>query len=52
MLITGGSEGMGLSVAKLLSAKGGNIVIVARSQDKLDRALEEISVSLATDSHL
>jgi 3-dehydrosphinganine reductase len=44
VIITGGSQGMGLSVGKLLAKKGANVVIVARSVDKLKAALAEISV--------
>lgn len=44
MLLTGGSEGMGLSVARQLSAKGANVVIVSRSVEKLEAALKEVKV--------
>ncbi|KAM0292589.1 hypothetical protein ACHAO9_002904 [Fusarium lateritium] len=39
ILITGASEGAGLSVATQLSAKGANIVLVSRSTSKLEAAL-------------
>ncbi|KAI7115506.1 hypothetical protein KC352_g34325, partial [Hortaea werneckii] len=39
ILLTGGSQGMGRGLAKLLAEKGANIVIVARNQQKLDEAL-------------
>ncbi|KPI35972.1 3-ketodihydrosphingosine tsc10 [Cyphellophora attinorum] len=42
VLITGGSQGMGLSVAQKLSARGANIVIVARDTAKLDSAISTI----------
>lgn len=42
--VTGGSQGLGLSVAKLLARQGANVSIVARDQTKLDKALEEIEV--------
>ncbi|KKA30249.1 hypothetical protein TD95_002227 [Thielaviopsis punctulata] len=45
VLITGGSEGMGLSTAKQLAAKGANVVIVARRQDKLEEALVQIKAA-------
>lgn len=35
---------MGRGLAKLLAEKGANVVIVARSQQKLDEALSYISV--------
>ncbi|GAA5913832.1 3-dehydrosphinganine reductase [Sporobolomyces salmoneus] len=40
--IGGGSEGLGLSLACQLAARGANVSIVSRSQAKLDKALEEI----------
>ena len=42
VLITGGSEGMGLSSATMLSAKGANIIIVSRNAAKLQTALKQI----------
>ncbi|VUC32226.1 unnamed protein product [Clonostachys rosea] len=45
ILITGGSEGMGLAAARQLSAKGANIVIAARSVDKLESAIKEIQAA-------
>jgi short-subunit dehydrogenase len=35
---------MGLAAARQLSAKGANIVIAARSVDKLESAIKEIQV--------
>jgi short chain dehydrogenase len=43
-IITGGSQGLGLSVAKHLASKGANVVIVAQDVPKLEAALEEIKV--------
>ncbi|KAI9779323.1 MAG: 3-dehydrosphinganine reductase [Geoglossum umbratile] len=43
VIITGGSQGMGLCVAKLLARKGASVVIVARDVEKLKAALVEIS---------
>jgi 3-dehydrosphinganine reductase len=40
--ITGGSTGIGLSTAKLLSAAGANVIIFARTIAKLETALAEI----------
>ncbi|KIM37795.1 hypothetical protein M413DRAFT_448300 [Hebeloma cylindrosporum] len=40
--ITGGSSGLGLSLAQILATKGANISIVARNQGKLDSALESL----------
>jgi 3-dehydrosphinganine reductase len=44
VLLIGASEGMGLSVAKILAQKGANIVIVSRNVEKLESALQEIKV--------
>ncbi|KAI0997490.1 hypothetical protein K3495_g10698 [Podosphaera aphanis] len=50
VLLTGASEGMGLSVAKKLAQKGANIIIVARNIDKLEKALEQIKAAAADAS--
>jgi 3-dehydrosphinganine reductase len=47
--ITGGSQGLGLALAKLLAKKGANISIVARTQSKLDAALKELETLRASD---
>lgn len=39
VLITGASEGMGLSAATQLSAKGANLILVARNVGRLEEAL-------------
>jgi short-subunit dehydrogenase len=44
VLLTGGSEGMGRSVAHILAQKGANIAIVSRSVRKLEEALEHMKV--------
>lgn len=41
-VVTGGSEGIGLAIAKKLAQQGFNIVIIARSTEKLRIAREEI----------
>ncbi|KAI9796473.1 MAG: 3-dehydrosphinganine reductase [Piccolia ochrophora] len=43
ILITGGSQGMGHAVAKLLAQKGANVVIVARNVSKLQEAIQDIT---------
>jgi len=43
-LITGGSEGIGLSVARALKAKGSQVAIMGRDEDKLTRAAEELGL--------
>ncbi|RYZ47866.1 MAG: SDR family oxidoreductase [Sphingobacteriales bacterium] len=45
VLITGGSAGIGLELAKIFAAEGYNLVIVARSEDDLSRANDELSVN-------
>jgi 3-dehydrosphinganine reductase len=44
-IVTGGSQGLGLSIAKLLAARGANVVIVAQDVRKLEAALAEIQSS-------
>jgi short-subunit dehydrogenase len=44
ILITGASEGMGRSAAIQLAQKGANVVIVSRSPQKLEAAIELIKV--------
>lgn len=41
-LITGGSSGIGLAVAKKLVANGGNVCLLARDQNKLALAQDEL----------
>src|SRR5690554_6522695 len=41
-LITGGSEGIGLELARLFAKDGYNLVLVARSQENLNRAAKEL----------
>lgn len=41
-VVTGGSEGIGFGIAKRLASEGFNIVLIARNQQKLEKAKEEI----------
>ncbi len=45
VLITGGSRGLGLELARHLAAKGAKLAICARSEDQLGRARAELSES-------
>jgi 3-dehydrosphinganine reductase len=40
--ITGGSSGIGLAIARLLTSKGSHIVIFSRHADSLNKAVEDI----------
>ncbi len=42
-LITGGSQGIGLAIAKVLAAEGCNVAIGARGRERLDQAAAELS---------
>ena len=44
IFISGGSQGLGLALAKLLASAGANIVICSRSIAKLERGVVEIDV--------
>lgn len=43
IVITGGSEGIGLGIAKQFSQQGSNVLIIGRSQKKLDKAKKKLS---------
>jgi 3-dehydrosphinganine reductase len=47
IIITGGSQGLGLSLAKQLSSKGANIVIIAQDPQKLQNAINAIKACAA-----
>jgi len=42
VLVTGGSSGIGLALAKLLSLKGAHVWLVARNQERLQLALSQV----------
>lgn len=42
VIITGGSEGLGLCLARELCVKGCRVTIIARTQSKLDQALVDL----------
>jgi short-subunit dehydrogenase len=41
-LITGGSSGIGLELAKLFARDGVHLILIASNQDRLNRAIEEL----------
>lgn len=43
VLITGGSRGLGFTIARQIAAEGGRVVLVARDRDELQRAHDDIS---------
>ena len=47
-LITGGSSGIGEAAAKKIAAAGGEVVLVARTQENLDKVADEIRSSGGT----
>lgn len=51
-LITGASTGIGAVFARELAAKGANLVLVARSQDKLEALAGELRAKCAGDIHV
>jgi dihydroanticapsin dehydrogenase len=50
-LITGGSRGIGFATAQILSENGATVIITAKDQERLDKAVEKIlnSVGIAAD---
>ena len=52
-LVTGGSDGIGLAIAKALAQRGAHVCIVGRDKEKLDAAMDvigrESSQSIAAD---
>ena len=43
ILITGGSDGIGLETAKILAGEGSRLTLVARNRDKLQRAIASLN---------
>jgi NAD(P)-dependent dehydrogenase (short-subunit alcohol dehydrogenase family) len=49
VLITGGSQGIGLAVAKGFAAEGANLHLVSRSKSKLEAAKQQVSAIASVD---
>lgn len=53
VLVTGGSSGIGLDLAKAYAKKGANVVLLARNQARLDDAVKECSaLKLTVDQQI
>lgn len=52
VVITGGSSGIGLSLAKQLASAGAHILLVARGQEGLDKAIEELNTLRSYDEQI
>ncbi len=52
ILITGGSAGIGLEIAKLLSAKGNKVIITGRNPERLNKALQWLPGAIAIQSDI
>jgi 3-dehydrosphinganine reductase len=50
--IVGGSSGIGLAAAELLSQRGSNVIIFARGRERLEEALDKISAVKKSDRQL
>ena len=48
IFITGGSQGIGLSLAQLFLLKGANVTIVARTKSKLDEVVRQLDSTKET----
>lgn len=51
VLVTGGSQGLGLALAEQLAAEGASVVIVARREAQLIEALEQVRRSTPLDAY-
>ncbi|GGB37601.1 short-chain dehydrogenase [Roseibium aquae] len=50
-LVTGASSGIGAALARLHAAKGGNLLLVARRQDRLDRLRRDLETDHGVSVH-
>lgn len=51
-LITGASSGIGLELARIHAKKGGDVVLVARSRDKLESIKQELQAQYGVTVHV
>ena len=51
-VITGGDSGMGLTTAKLLAAEGVKILLTDKTEEKLQRATDEVRQHAKSDDHI
>ena len=51
-IVTGASSGIGLATARLLSSKGAQLALVARSKDKLEKLAAELPDSIAVQADM
>jgi 3-oxoacyl-[acyl-carrier protein] reductase len=49
-VVTGGSKGMGLAIAKTLAAEGASVAVMARGRAALDAAVETLREAGAPDA--
>src|SRR6218665_1190003 len=49
VLITGGTSGIGYELARLLAKDGHNLIIIARSQEELDKVAHELTAGYSID---
>ena len=50
-VVTGGSDGIGLAIARKLAKNGANLILIARNNEKLKSAQEELLI-FKTDVHI
>ena len=50
-LVTGGSKGLGLAIARTFAEAGADVAIMARGQGPLDEALDRHRVAAGAEGH-
>lgn len=51
-MVTGGSDGIGLSIVHMLAARGFNIIMVARNKSKMDEKIAEVKNKYPTRKYM